>query len=126
MLKVADFGFAQQLASAMQYLKSTKGTRATLAPQVIEGKYTNLCDIWSLGVTLFYMVYRTYPFKKKAFNTDVTLIKAMRKGKLVFPEEPKISKELEGVHSAHVKNTRKAKGCSGRSCSTTSCSTART
>lgn len=71
-LKLADFGFAKEVLQNGQ-VETIAGTQLYMAPQIIHGhKYTDKCDIWSLGVLLFFMLYynpddmtKSYPFYEK-------------------------------------------------------------
>lgn len=38
------------------------GTPIQMAPEVIDGKYNEKCDVWSLGVMLFKMITGNIPF----------------------------------------------------------------
>jgi serine/threonine protein kinase len=64
-LKVGDFGLSQQLFEKKQefYDHRTIGTFLTSAPQLIfKEPYTNKCDIYSLGLTLYWMLFQKFPF----------------------------------------------------------------
>lgn len=58
--KLADFGLS--VLNSEVCMKSMVGTLNYAAPEVIQGKYTKQCDVWSLGVSLFSVLSRTYPF----------------------------------------------------------------
>ena len=61
-LKVADFGFAT--FKKVHQLKSYKGTKTYMAPEIIAGKVYNgrHIDIFSTGVILFTIVMGHFPF----------------------------------------------------------------
>ncbi|XP_031747856.1 mitogen-activated protein kinase kinase kinase kinase 1 isoform X2 [Xenopus tropicalis] len=54
-VKVADFGISAQLTATFARRKSFIGTPYWMAPEVaaveLKGGYTELCDVWSLGIT---------------------------------------------------------------------------
>ncbi|KAG8448853.1 hypothetical protein GDO86_015794 [Hymenochirus boettgeri] len=54
-VKVADFGISAQLTATLARRKSFIGTPYWMAPEVaaveLKGGYTELCDVWSLGIT---------------------------------------------------------------------------
>lgn len=43
-------------------LDSKVGTPYFIAPEIISGNYGKECDIWSLGVVMFFFLSCTYPF----------------------------------------------------------------
>lgn len=62
-LKLIDFGFATKFRD--HRLSSTVGTPYYVAPEVLAKNYSKECDIWSLGVLLYMMVFAEPPFKGK-------------------------------------------------------------
>jgi serine/threonine-protein kinase ULK/ATG1 len=66
--KIADFGFAKYVdnfGSAM--LKSCVGSPIYMAPQILErvSPYTTKCDIWSIGVIFYEMLFGYPPWKAR-------------------------------------------------------------
>ena len=41
------------------------GTPYYMAPEVIEGRYTKQCDMWSIGVITYTMLTGVHPFNAK-------------------------------------------------------------
>merc|ERR1712176_93749 len=61
-IKVIDFGMSKVLPR-LQYLTQLCGTPYYTAPEVIKDKkYNHACDIWSVGVILYVMVFGFPPF----------------------------------------------------------------
>eukprot|EP00808_Paulinella_micropora_P007413 g78665.t1 len=60
-LKLIDFGMANRVA-LRKYLSHSSGTVAYIAPEQILGKYTKHCDIWSMGIVLFVLLFGFTPF----------------------------------------------------------------
>ena len=63
-IKIADFGFSKLIKNYNEVLVSCLGTPAYTAPQVLKSEnYSSKCDIWSLGVMLYFMVCGKLPWK---------------------------------------------------------------
>ena len=61
-IKIADFGMSARFGM-VQRMQSLTGTPYYIAPEVLKGSYTKTCDIWSLGVFLYFILSGTHPFK---------------------------------------------------------------
>jgi serine/threonine protein kinase len=46
-----------------------------MAPEVYTGKYGKKCDVWSLGIMLFFMLTGTFPFKGDTDEEKLTNIR---------------------------------------------------
>jgi calcium-dependent protein kinase len=58
--KIADFGLARFMSGTKKF--SMVGTPYYLAPEVISGDYNTKCDIWSLGVVIYFALTGKKPF----------------------------------------------------------------
>lgn len=66
-IKLIDFGFAAIFHKGKN-LEKYCGSPYYMAPEVLNKKYGPECDMWSLGVTIFYMMYEKYPFDDERKN----------------------------------------------------------
>lgn len=60
--KLADFGFARDLKASNM---SLVGSPFYLCPELSSGLYNEKCDIWSLGVLLYFSLTGKYPYQGK-------------------------------------------------------------
>jgi calcium-dependent protein kinase len=60
-IKVIDFG-ASMFYDPKIPLTDKFGTVYYVAPEVLKGRYSNKCDVWSIGVILFTLLCGTVPF----------------------------------------------------------------
>lgn len=65
--KLSDFGFAKMVEEDEKKLYPTQqtsvGTPIYMSPQILLGEpYTIKCDVWSLGVVFYKMLYNIYPW----------------------------------------------------------------
>ena len=71
-VKLADFGLAKIMDDGKA---SVVGTPYYLAPEVIKGRYNTKCDIWSLGVVLYFILTSRLPFTGEGYHELFTSIK---------------------------------------------------
>ena len=60
-IKIVDFGLSSRIKKN-QKLNNTVGTPYFIAPETLKGEYDEKCDIWSIGVILYYMLIGKFPF----------------------------------------------------------------
>lgn len=78
-VKLIDFGSAKSYANGEE-LTTKVFTVHYVAPEVLTRQakpYTEVCDVWSLGVVLFLLLSGRPPFSGK---DDMTIMKAIKKG----------------------------------------------
>lgn len=61
-LKVIDFDFAGIKPAGRNFSEAEDGNPVYEAPEVINNNYNEKCDIWSLGVILYFLVSGNLPF----------------------------------------------------------------
>ena len=81
-IKVIDFGLSQIFIN--RKLKTKVGTAYYVAPEILKGDYTQLCDIWSAGVILYIFLSGDPPFNGPNDNAIYNKIAQM---KFSFPEK---------------------------------------
>mmetsp|Transcript_15484 Transcript_15484/g.19403 ORF Transcript_15484/g.19403 Transcript_15484/m.19403 type:complete len:351 (+) Transcript_15484:295-1347(+) len=74
-LVLIDFGYARtfDLNKSPAYLQTILGTPHYIAPEVVAGRYTEKCDIWSVGVILYLMLCGRLPFSIRDDDEDELL-----------------------------------------------------
>jgi calcium-dependent protein kinase len=76
-LKMIDFGFSKLVEGRM---KTSCGTLAYVAPEVLERNYTSACDLWSMGVIVFVLLSGHMPF----YGNSEEQMKAVERAKYEF------------------------------------------
>ena len=93
-LKIADYGFARVYTDDMQ---TSVGTPLYEAPEIYRNqneKYSSKCDLYSVGVILYYMATFQYPFTDDPQQFPV-LMRALVPCEL--PEDVEIDEDLEDL-----------------------------
>lgn len=103
-VKMSDFGEARMYDVSSEDPRSKSaapGTPAFIAPELCMSERSPkappesyAADIWSLGASLFYMVYGRAPFLAKSVFEIYDCICTQR---LRFPEQPKVSRKLKDL-----------------------------
>ena len=78
-VKLTDYGISKRVTNTTM-VKSHKGSLTTMAPEIMEGKedekYDYKCDLWSIGIILYQLFFKDYPFKGENELTMLKRIKA--------------------------------------------------
>lgn len=82
-IKIIDFGLSRSFTPG-EVLTTYAGTAFYLAPEVLQKRYNELCDIWSMGVIAFVLLCGYPPFQG---DTDAETLACVAKGKLEFDDE---------------------------------------
>eukprot|EP00418_Pyrodinium_bahamense_P093696 CAMPEP_0179042224 /NCGR_PEP_ID=MMETSP0796-20121207/16556_1 /TAXON_ID=73915 /ORGANISM="Pyrodinium bahamense, Strain pbaha01" /LENGTH=497 /DNA_ID=CAMNT_0020738601 /DNA_START=34 /DNA_END=1527 /DNA_ORIENTATION=+ len=80
LLKLIDFGLSATIQKG-KYFSTKAGTPYYVAPQVLDGRYDQSCDIWSCGVIMFVLLCGYPPFYAE---TDDEVLKLVKKGVYTF------------------------------------------
>ncbi|CAM5999288.1 unnamed protein product [Sphagnum balticum] len=99
-LKLADFGFSKE---AEGLLKSFCGTPLAMAPEILNRQeYDSKCDVWSLGVLTYMMIYNKPPFfPSKEYGYGILgVTNVVSKTKHKFDDKIKVSEEAKSFLNA--------------------------
>ena len=81
-IKVIDFGLSQIFQN--HRLKTKVGTAYYVSPEILQGDYTEKCDIWSSGVILYILLSGDPPFNGP---DDSSIYEKISNLKFSFPEK---------------------------------------
>ena len=86
---LSDYGISNQLNNLTTSFKTHIGTRIIMAPEILKGqKYNDKCDLWSLGVNIYKLKTKEFPYKSKG-NIDSEILEQIHlKGKTVLDKIP--------------------------------------
>ena len=60
---LSDYGVSNHLCSLTQKFMTHAGTQLIMAPEILNNeKYDNKCDLWSLGITIYQLHTKTFPY----------------------------------------------------------------
>lgn len=81
-IKLCDFGFATPSSKDnFKGLSTVVGSPYYIAPEVFSQAYDYRCDLWSVGILLFFMLSYTFPFKGQ---TSDDIFRSIKKDKVSF------------------------------------------
>lgn len=82
-VKIIDFGMSK-FVQKRKYFQVICGTPYYVAPEVIQGRYSEHCDMWSIGVVMFVMLFGYPPFyadqEKYGAKTDDRIFRLIQAG----------------------------------------------
>ncbi|KAJ3189597.1 Serine/threonine-protein kinase Nek1, partial [Irineochytrium annulatum] len=74
-VKIGDLGIARRLEDRDDYARTTIGTPFCFSPEICNGKpYTWTSDVWGLGLVLYELATRSYPFEAASLRAVVQKI----------------------------------------------------
>eukprot|EP01084_Bolivina_argentea_P153810 268164_1 len=76
-LILIDFGMSK-IIEYRKYFKTIAGSPYYVAPEVLRNNYNEACDIWSLGVCLYIMIFGFCPFSDPNNDENVVYQKILR------------------------------------------------
>lgn len=79
-LKLIDFGLSKRFESG-EFASTKAGTPYYVAPEVLEGRYAEQSDVWSIGVIMFILLSGSPPFTG---NDTQSVLDCVRRAKLTF------------------------------------------
>lgn len=86
--KLVDFGFSTS-GNSQGMLKTFCGTPAYLAPEILDGKFTNgytkIVDWWSFGILIYELVTGKTPFCKNNRESHYEIFLRILQNKIWFP-----------------------------------------
>lgn len=82
-LKLIDFGLSKRFSPG-QFASTKAGTPYYVAPEVLEGKYAEQSDVWSIGVIMYILLSGSPPFSG---NDTVAVLDAVKKAKPTFDKK---------------------------------------
>ena len=86
--KISNFGLSKLLDENNSM--SINGTPITMAPEVLNGENELICDksdIWSLGIIIYYMLFKEYPYKGQNEHQIIKSIESNKQLKQTNNEE---------------------------------------
>ena len=81
-VKLTDYGISKQLLN-LSHLSTKVGTLKYEAPEIMEEtkNYNEKCDLWSLGIIIYILCFRKFPFKGE---TQISLLNSIKKEKNIL------------------------------------------
>ena len=80
---LSDYGISNQVYSLTQRFTTHAGTQIIMAPEILnDEKYDDKCDLWSLGIIIYQLKTKSFPYEG---TVDKTILKEIeQKGQAVL------------------------------------------
>ena len=76
-VKLSDYGVSRKMLSLSKKCNTFAGTVLTMSPEIMAGEeYDNECDLWSLGVIIYQLFFKKYPYNGM---TDIAIYNQINK-----------------------------------------------
>ena len=99
-VKLTDYGISKKVTNTTM-CKTHAGTNATMAPEILEGEqenYTNECDLWSIGIIIYQLKFKEYPFNG---GNETVLLKniknKLKNDKVIYKDHNTGDKNLDDL-----------------------------
>ena len=102
-VKLSDYGLSKRLTQS-KLAKSNKGTIYTKSPEIIKagGNYDEKVDLWSLGVVIYFLYFKEWPFDGK---DEKEIERKILTGNIPKkPEDPELNNLLISLLQVEPKN----------------------
>ena len=76
-LKLIDFGLSSPIKKN-EKLNNTVGTSYFIAPEILSGEYDEKCDMWSIGVILYYLLSGNFHLRAIQVQIFLKKLKIMK------------------------------------------------
>ena len=87
--KISDYGLSNLLE--INNSKSNYGTSKIMSPECLKGELiTSKSDIWSLGILIYYMLYKKYPYN----GTEVQILNQIQSNQILININDKYLNDL--------------------------------
>jgi serine/threonine protein kinase len=101
-IKIVDFGLSKEISSMQNTAMTWVGTPQYWAPEVIQARdngtsYDGRSDVWSVGVVLYVMMCRRYPFVEGKVPGALSMQERIIKGEFTFPAAVRLSDDLRDL-----------------------------
>ena len=96
-VKLTDYGISKQLKNTIN--TTSIGTPETMAPEILEGEenYDNKCDLWSIGIIIYQLFFKEYPYKGKSQVAIYNQIKNLGKKVLKKTKNQKLDNLINSL-----------------------------